>query len=511
MAGMLVTMTSPDPLKIDRPLPAALPITPALTVLVSVAIAGLFVFSNLGSPPLADFDEAWHALIALDIERTGEFLAYTEDGRNTTASVKPPLYFWAMALCFRAMGPSEFAARFFPAACYVAMVAAVAWFVQRYLHWSVALAAAVLLATQFHMLHHHGARSAEIDPPLSLFLTLTMLWTYHVCRGGRAWPVGAFWCAALLTKGLAAAQVLPALGLWYALERRWRDLRRIALALAIGTIPVVGVFLLREQAQPGVLASMFGAEFIGRLAGEVDAPERQPFYFYAARLWSSLTPIGLGLAIVAAGVRFRPGLARQIKDGAPPGPLLRLLLIWTIVPLLLFSFAGTKRVWYAYPSLVPACILTAWILRAGLHRLESLPRNRLGPLAAAIVLGGQLVPAALTTFSFHRSDYQRRMEEGALIAATAPADLPAAPARVLCYRLSPSARFALKRGGIGYQRCDDPAAIKAGAAGSDSCIVIYSAPFESEVASVRNGDSVEVLCRCASFGLIVERWTSSRQ
>jgi 4-amino-4-deoxy-L-arabinose transferase-like glycosyltransferase len=494
----------------DRPLPSALPMTPAVTVCLAVAMAGLFVFSGLGSEPLTDFDEAWHALIALDIERSGDFLSYTEDGRLTGASVKPPLYFWGMALSFRMLGPSEFAARLFSASCYVAMIGCVAQFAQRYLHWTVALTAALLLSTQQAMVYHHGARTADIDSPLILFLTLTMFSAYRVFRGGRAWPIAIFWCAALLTKGLAAVQILPVLVIWLAIERRWRNFARIALALALGTLPAVGFFIIRDQVQPGVLAALLGHEFIGRMMSEVDDSQRPPIYFYLGRLWPSLAPAMVGLVLIAIGVRGSPRLSAQVQDGAPAGPLLRLLLIWTIVPFMLFSLAGTKRVWYVYPSLVPAYILAAWILRAGLHRLESRPRNRLGPLVALVVVGAHVIPATITSLSFHRADYERQVESGRLLAAASGGDERGGTLPMLAYRVSMSNRFVLKRASVRYIVCNEPAEfIDSLAKASGDLIVAYPPEAEAEIAQLRGARPRTRQVRCAQRDVIVETWSAA--
>lgn len=449
-------MNAPVIDELDRPLPSALPMTPALTVFLSIAIAGLFVFSNLGGEPLTDFDEAWHAIIALDIEQTNDFLCYKEDGKLTTASVKPPLYFWAMALCFRVLGPSEFAARLFPAFCYVAMVGVVAGFCQKRLHWTIALTVAILLSTQQQMVYHHGARSAEIDPPLLLFLTLTMLGVYRIHTGGRAWPIGIFWCAALLTKGMAAVQILPVIVVWFLIIRRFSECRRTLIALGIGTVAAAIFFLIRNHQQPGVIAALFGHELIGRLTTEVDDPQVYPWYYYFNTLWRSVVPVLLGLALTLMAVRFRPRLAAQMPQGSSARDLVLLLALWAIVPFVLFNIAVTKRVWYVYPSLVPAYILAGWALRAGLHRLEAQPKNRIGPLVAIIVLGGQAIPATLASVSFHRSDFDRK-NEAIRLGIIAGDDRIAPGALRIGYRLSPSNRFELKRSSLRYANCAEPA------------------------------------------------------
>jgi len=430
-------------------IPAALPMTPMNTVIAAGLLALMFVFSNLGVEPLQDFDEGWHAVIAHDIATNDNFLSYTEDGQLTTGSVKPPLYFWAMAICFKLLGYSEFAARLFPAACHVLMIMCVAVFCCRHLNWTVALAAAFLLSTHQLLVYHHGARTADIDAPLVWFLTLTMLGVYE-WRGGRMpWWLPLAWSCAVLTKGLATIQILPPLALWLLWERDWRLARRVALVLVLGVLPLAVFLILREQAQPGAIQMLLEREFVGRIATEIDDPEMNGPLFYLERSTRASAALLLGLAITLAAVRFRPRLAQQLQRPAEVGPLLRLLALWAIVPLILFSFAGTKRIWYMYPSLTAALILAAWVLRAGLRQLECARRERLSGLVGLIIMGGIGLRALSASLAERAADHARAAEQTELAGLARREGLGAT---VLAYELRPVERFALRRAGVGYTR-----------------------------------------------------------
>lgn len=138
--------------------------TPALTVVISVAIAAALRTIESGQRLADRLRQAWHAIVALDISRSGDLL-YTEDGEITTASVKPPLYFWAMALSFQTIGPSEFAAPSSSRRLLCVDGRDRRLFVQRHLHWTVALTVAILLSTQQRLVYHHDAPlGASIHP-----------------------------------------------------------------------------------------------------------------------------------------------------------------------------------------------------------------------------------------------------------------------------------------------------------------------------------------------------------
>lgn len=373
-----------------RPAALALPL-PLVLALVALWTT-LIAFSNLGYEALYDWDEGWHARIALDIARHDTFINYSDGGELNTAARKPPLYFWAMALAIKAIGPHEFAIRVFSATCFLGTILTVVVFSYRAFNPTVALVVALLLSTDQLFVHNHHARNGEIDAPLVLFLTLTMLGVWRWRWGGPVWWLPFCWAAALLTKGPAALQIVPAVGLWLLLERAWRPLRSIAVIFALGALPLLAFLIVREQYQPGALSGLFGVEMVGRLASSYDT-EARPAWRYFTDIAASAWPVLLSLALVAGAVRGRLGLADQISAPDRLRPLLRLLLLWWLIPFAIFLVARTRHPWYLHPSLVPAFILAGWTLRAALARLEHRGGRHPGPLVAGLIVLGLVLPA----------------------------------------------------------------------------------------------------------------------
>lgn len=447
-----VRVTNPNSLNSPGTPPAALPMTPTTVTLLALVGALLTVMSNLGTMPLHDWDEAWHARIALEIAREGTWLNFTENGDITTAAVKPPLYFWGMATAFRLLGPTEFAARLFSALCYLATVVLVTRFCLRHGNWTVALVAAFLLSTNRLLVYQHGARAAEIDPPLVLFLTLVMIGTWRLQRGGRPWWLPLAWAGALLTKGVAALQVLPAIVLWLLIWRAWRALGWSMLWFAIGCAPLAVFIVIRTQHQPEVMELMFGRETVGRVLADIDGTQSGPL-FYVRRVAIAWTPLIVALVLTIVATRGRPQLTQQLAEPRTHGPLLTLLLLWWLVPFILFSIAETRRTWYVYPSLVPACILAAWTLRAGLAQMEARGGRHVGPVVAFLVLVGMGVPAVWHSLVPQASDAQRAREYQALVRA---ATSVTSDEEVILYRTYPSERFYLARAGVRYAVEENP-------------------------------------------------------
>lgn len=418
-------------------------------------MAGVLAFWDLGAHPMRDYDEAWHARIALDIARNDRWFTYLDEGQLTPAALKPPLYLWTMAASFRFLGPSELAARLFPAACHVLMVAAVAWWCSWRFNGGGALAAAFLLSTDRMLVTRHGARSGEIDPPLVLFLTLTVFAAVRWREGRGAWWGLPVWSAALLTKGTAALQIVPVLGLWLLAARSGRGLLRLALVGALGAVPL-GLFMLeRERIAPGYVQRSFRSELVDRVVDQVDDAPSSPLRYAELVLRTGL-PAWIGLALTAIAVRGRLRLARQVANPAQARELFVLLLLWFALPIVAFSFMQTRRDWYVYPSLVAGYVLAAWMIRAGLSRLERLRRNHVGSLVALVVIGGAGLPAVWRTAYRSQSAAATWAEHDALLAEIARQQ-PAGP--VLCLDLLPVERFVLARAGIDYRVVPEAAAL----------------------------------------------------
>lgn len=83
--------------------------------------ACLLFFNHLGSFPLFNPDEALYAEPAREMLDTGEYI--TTLLNYAVRFTKPPLVIWAMAVCYQIFGVTEFAARYFGAACGAILVA----------------------------------------------------------------------------------------------------------------------------------------------------------------------------------------------------------------------------------------------------------------------------------------------------------------------------------------------------------------------------------------------------
>ncbi len=139
------------------------------------AAACLLIFCNLGAYPLFNPDEALYAEPAREMLETGEYI--TTLLNYAVRFTKPPLVIWAMAGCYKLFGVTEFAARYFGAACGAILVAATYLFTRAQINGRAALIAAFALLTA--PLFLGVSREAITDIPLSLFVTGSMMCLFY--------------------------------------------------------------------------------------------------------------------------------------------------------------------------------------------------------------------------------------------------------------------------------------------------------------------------------------------
>jgi len=224
-----------EPLRLD---PRARWIYPALAALLT-----LVWLATLTARPLFNPDEGRYAEIPREMLTGGDWviphlngLAYIE---------KPPLQYWATAVSYRLLGPSEFAARLYTALTALGTIL-LAWLVARRL-WGLEAgwrAAAVLSGMLIFVVL---GQLLSLDMSLTFFMTLSLAAFLSAQQAAepRPWMLLA-WAAAglgVLTKGLVAAAIPAAVLILYSLYSRdvtpWRRLHArwgLPLFLAI-TVP----------------------------------------------------------------------------------------------------------------------------------------------------------------------------------------------------------------------------------------------------------------------------------
>lgn len=346
-----------------------------LYILLFIAIIA-FYFYGLGSLPLLGPDEPRYAQVAREMFLRGDLITPTLGGH--TWFEKPALLYWMIIAAFKVFGVNEWSARVGPAICGLLTIAAV-WRVGRevertvveardFSFWAVLVAAGSLGLIVF-------ARAASFD----IVVTMTTTWALaffvlHELRKKSAPLIGfyIFVGLSLLAKGLVGI-VIPfgVVGLYYVLRRDW-PARQVWLSLVWGVPLAVVVSAIWYGPVIARHGWLFVEEFFIQhhfarfVSNKYHHP--QPIYFYPAIILMLALPWTAFLVEALAKIRT------WVWRGSDSMSIVRVFsLAWLAMPIVFFSFSGSKLPGYILPALPAAAFLIAdrfidsiskWSLRA---------------------------------------------------------------------------------------------------------------------------------------------------
>jgi 4-amino-4-deoxy-L-arabinose transferase-like glycosyltransferase len=323
-------------------------------VLTLIALCLILFFLRLGVRPLWDIDEGKHAVTAMEMVRSGDWITPTFNGEPFFD--KPVLFNWLGALAFLVFGFTEFAARL-PAAILGTGCVMVTYLLGRRLfNATVGFLGGIILATalEFTVL----CRTVVHDISLVFCVTLALYLFYLGYTDSRHRRRHLlFFYAALGLAALAKGPVgllLPAMaiGPFLIFERKLSFIKQMQIGWGILIFLAVASpwYVLVSLKNPGYARYFFVYQNLGSF-GSADPRHPAPFYYYVPVLfggffpWSCFLPLAL---VYAIRKRFQ----------AVPGAT-AFLVIWIVVIFIFFSIAGSKLPTYILPIFPAAALLTA--------------------------------------------------------------------------------------------------------------------------------------------------------
>ncbi|TAN42323.1 MAG: phospholipid carrier-dependent glycosyltransferase [Nitrospirae bacterium] len=334
-----------------------------------LALAAFNLFWSLGSVPVSDWDEARHGVTAYEMLRSGNWVVSTYAERPDYWNLKPPIGHWMTASSFSAFGYTNFSLRFFSALLSWLTVILTMLIADRVSGKAAALLSGLVLATLYGFVLVHSGRAGDYDAAFTFFAILSF---YLVIRGSDH-PL--FFCLAglpaalaFLTKSFAVIAVIAVIGLFVLLGRKQsRLLFRHYLGFAFLFLLPLFAWGIARYHHDGLLflKAMVWYDLIRRSSQGVEGNVGNHFFyietFVEGTAWWLYSSGGLLLLLLMpriAPVKDQPKINEHTAY-----PLL-LVLIWLILPMILFSVAKTKLPWYinlVYPA---AAIFCAFSIQA---------------------------------------------------------------------------------------------------------------------------------------------------
>jgi 4-amino-4-deoxy-L-arabinose transferase-like glycosyltransferase len=359
-------------------------------LLVTAACLVLYL-TGLGDVPFHTRGEPREGLVVQEMQRTGSWLVpMRADG---VPARKPPAYYWAASLAFAALPARPELALRLPSALLATLAVLVTWLVvRRTVDPLAALPAALVLATSFEWTR--AAVSARVDMTLAAALAgvfgalAAALAREEGSPTTRTTLLGAAaMAAAVLVKGpvgivLPCAAVLALAGL----RRDPRLPLRLRLPHMVGLAAVLcGLWYLAAWARLGpAFVDVVLRENVGRFVdtGAADTGHAHgPLYL-----------LGLGLVGLLPWTPLLPLLASPFRSPAPRPPI-AFAAVWSVVVVVFFSLATSKRSVY----LLPAFPAIALLLGAGTVHPPAGRLARAVRMAAGLYVPGLVLLAAGAT------------------------------------------------------------------------------------------------------------------
>ncbi len=317
---------------------------------------------------------------------------------------KPALYYWRAMSFFREFGVSDWSARLPSSSGAFALIVLVFLHMRRFRPGGQ-LDAALITASALGIVSF--ARGASTDMQLAAPFCIGMLGWYAWYETGRKFwlfDLYFFGAAATLAKGPVAPFLAMLIILVFAaLRREWSLLRRTIWmpGVILYLVMVLPWYVEVQRRNPTFYRYFFLEHNLERFATN-RYQHHQPFWFYLAVLilglmpWTALAVRSMIDAVQTSVAEWktRRNPAHYLGHTRAGDAFPEFLVVWALLPVLFFSFSGSKLPGYILPSIPPITILTGDYLnrirRTGLpHWLLWLHASMAAILVFVLVLAPQ--------------------------------------------------------------------------------------------------------------------------
>ena len=320
--------------------------------------------------------ESYFALGARLMVEQGEWLApHAPDEKQLN---KPPLTYWMIGVSYKLFGANYGSARL-PSVLAALGLLAICYALGVWLHGIRAgLISAAMLASSYLFLSF--ARMAMSDMLLTFCLTTAMASFIVTLADPRSRSRGLVFAGyvalalGVLAKGpVALALVAIPIGLELVVSRDQEELKRLRL------LPGFALFLLiaapyfifvYARLGPEPLRFFFFGENLQRFTGQIYGESGRPFWYEVVAFFGDFAPWSL-LVFLAAWFDWRPGGREETKRRS-----LRILYLWLVYTIVLFSLSSFKLDYYLLPAMPAAALIIGPVI-ANAEKLTLFARRTL--------------------------------------------------------------------------------------------------------------------------------------
>jgi 4-amino-4-deoxy-L-arabinose transferase len=329
--------------------------------------------------PLAMPDETRYAEIPREMITSDDWIVPHLNGLRYFE--KPVMGYWLTGICIKLFGEYPFSIRLSSALATGISALVLLLFVRKTTgRDSLAFLAAVIFLTSIEVFAI--GTFAVLDAPLSLFITLIMIFFFAAYSESSPMRQRVFLVlcgiscgAAFLIKGFLAFAV-PCVSLvpFLFIEKRFKDISRFGfIPLVAAVLTVLPWVILIHIREPDYWRYFFWVEHVQRFFSPTSRQQHpEPVWFFIPVILLGLIPWTFVI----------PAAIKGLRDKNENTTLLRFALCWLIFPFIMLSLSRGKLATYILPLYPPMAIAISVGLVSYLKR-NSVPALRKGAIISA--------------------------------------------------------------------------------------------------------------------------------
>lgn len=311
------------------------------------------IFYNLGAVPINSFDEARHGVNSYEMLKNNQFIVNTFGYQKDFYNLKPPLSYWMIMIGYKLFGFSALGLRFYSAIAGLVTIIIITLFVN-YKHGKTAsLISSLTLATTINFITSHSVRTGDADSLFVLFFTISMIAMLLIEKNTKwLYLAGFSFSLAFLCKSWHAGAILV-VGAFYLLIsgtlfklnfKKWITL------IVFSTFPIlIWGFLRFRMDGLEFFKYMINYDLLARTSTPLEGHTGGYLLYFKVLAYNYLYWIVLIIPALVIYIKLYRGEALKFAN-----KYYSYLLLWIVIPLLLFTAAKTKLIWYIlaiYPAI----------------------------------------------------------------------------------------------------------------------------------------------------------------
>lgn len=345
---------------------------PILIISLMIPLFNLFYKLSIGT--IQDWDEARHGVTAFEMIKSNNFLISTYDYKIDYYNFKPPFGMWMIALSYKVFGYNLFSLRLFSALSSFFTVLIVSKILKDRISKLASIMGVIILSTNYLFIIWHTGRTGDFDAGLTLFFTLLIYFFLKIDNSIKNFYIAGFiFSIAFLLKSYATLQIIAVVGLILLITGKLfkTTFKEYLIFFACSFVPIFIWAGLRYNFDgTKFLKSMITYDLLARSTSTIEGHSGGITYYLKYFVRNNYY-IAFYIAFIIPIYIFINKLKINLHDNR----FMKIsILVWTLIPFILFSLSKSKLIWYIngiYPALA---ILLAWITNSILKNKAVSPR-----------------------------------------------------------------------------------------------------------------------------------------